>query len=418
VRTQDLPTSPPRARLLDLSRLISRVGRHETGIDRVERAYLKRLQDQPEPLWALVKLRERFYLFDRAGAEALAARLTGSAAWGPLDAPARLRQRLRRPVPPVETDLRHLARGWCYAPGLKRLLRRHLRPGTAWINVGQVNLLERRVFDAIHAIPGGRAHVMIHDVIPLVYEGYKGLRGVELFRDKVALVSARADLVVCNSEATRREAAAQFSARGRVPPMLTAHLGIDLPQPDRAALPPGFDTARPWFIALGTIERRKNHALLLDIWEHFAATLPPEQIPALVIAGQRGWANDDLFERLDASPLTGRHVFEFNTLGDGAVAALVEGARALLMPSIMEGYGLPVAEALALGTPVLANDLPVYREAFGNNPVYADIADMYSWAKKILEFAEADTKGQRAAGGAGIQIPTWQEHFNLVLKVT
>jgi glycosyltransferase involved in cell wall biosynthesis len=88
------------------------------------------------------------------------------------------------------------------------------------------------------------------------------------------------------------------------------------------------------------------------------------------------------------------------------------------MPSFAEGFGLPPAEALALGTPVIANDLPVYHEVLGNNPVYVPVANMYSWAEKIIELAQADRKERKAAVGEASWLPTWQEHFNLVLKVT
>ena len=111
-----------------------------------------------------------------------------------------------------------------------------------------------------------------------------------------------------------------------------------------------------------------------------------------------------------------RHVFEHNGLGDGAVSALVSGARALLMPSHAEGFGLPPAEALALGTPAIVGDLPVYREVLGNNPVYLNTHDMYSWANEILEFARGRNRGPTAASGGVPELPTWQAHFDLVFK--
>ncbi|MDT9702392.1 glycosyltransferase, partial [Streptomyces sp. P17] len=92
---------------------------------------------------------------------------------------------------------------------------------------------------------------------------------------------------------------------------------------------------RPRFVTLGTIEPRKNHALLLDVWD----SLPPPR-PQLVVIGRRGWADQALFARIAATP----DVAEFNTLDDGQVAAVLTGAQALLMPSFAEGFGLPLTE--------------------------------------------------------------------------
>jgi glycosyltransferase involved in cell wall biosynthesis len=231
------------------------------------------------------------------------------------------------------------------------------------------------------------------------------------------IVSAQADVVICNSETTRRDVGRHFTRFGRVPELVVAPLGVTPPRPDPAALPAGVDLARPRFVTLGTIEPRKNHALLLDVWEHFARTLPEADIPALDIVGARGWANETVFDRLDRSPLRGRHLFEHGALADGAAAALVQGARALLMPSLAEGFGLPPAEALALGTPVIATDLPVYREFLGNNPVYLDGSDMYSWANQILSFSRGQAGTHTAARAEATALPTWQDHFDLVFRV-
>lgn len=97
------------------------------------------------------------------------------------------------------------------------------------------------------------------------------------------------------------------------------------------------------------------------------------------------------------------------------MAALLLGARALLMPSLAEGYGLPVAEAARAGTPVLCNDLPVFREVLGDYAVYADVGDMYSWKTTIIEFA-----GRVRAPGSGhfFEAETgWTDHFKVVLSI-
>jgi glycosyltransferase involved in cell wall biosynthesis len=405
----------PAARLLDLSRLFSRVGRGAcTGIDRVEAAYLTRLLNDPCPLFSLVRTPEGFSLLDRDGTRALALRLFGAEAWGPADLRARLRLRANPAQRAGRADLRRLSLSRTSHNQIGSLLRRYLPEGTVWLNVGHANL-GTGMFDAIHNIPGGRAVVLLHDTIPVDYPAFQRPETVSDFACKLAAIARNADLVICNSAATEADAKRHFSAIGPVPPTLVAHLGVDLARTEVGQLPASLNSARPWFLALGTIEPRKNHALLLDIWDHFAKELETDDIPGLVIAGRRGWLNEDVFRRLDTSPLAGLHIHEYANLDDASVTALLKETQALLMPSFAEGFGLPPAEALALGTPVIANDLPVYHEVLGNNPVYVPVANMYSWAEKIIELAQADRKERKAAVGEASWLPTWQEHFNLVL---
>jgi glycosyltransferase involved in cell wall biosynthesis len=92
----------------------------------------------------------------------------------------------------------------------------------------------------------------------------------------------------------------------------------------------------------------------------------------------------------------------------------MQGARALLMPSFAEGFGLPVAEAMSLGVPVIAADLRVYREIYVNYPVYVNPNDHYQWAAKIQELVV--NSGKQATGSMMAAGLTWENHFNAVLS--
>ncbi len=86
-------------------------------------------------------------------------------------------------------------------------------------------------------------------------------------------------------------------------PVTVAPIGTTLAAP--ASAPPDLDLSRPYFVALGTIEPRKNHALLLDAWDLLAQRLPASAVPRLFIFGRRGWCNEAVFARLDALPAGG-----------------------------------------------------------------------------------------------------------------
>lgn len=409
----------PPARCLDVTRLVSRVGRGpHTGIDRVEQAYLDHLLSLPAPLFLLCRTATGYVLLDRQGALALASRLAGAVAWGGPDLAGFLSRKLSAPRRRAEADLRRLSVARARRGRLARLLRTHLPEGTAYLNVGHSNL-HPEVFEAWRALPGARVGVLVHDTIPLDYPGFQRPGTPARFEAMLRRVGASADLAIYNSEATRTASETWFARWGRVPPGVVAHLGVVPAPPDQAALPPGLSLPRPYFLALGTIEPRKNHALLLDVWQALSAELPPEDLPGLVIVGSRGWKNEEVFRRLDAlSPKAG--IVELSNLSDGAVTALIDGAAALLFPSRAEGYGLPPMEAAARGTPTICANLPVYREILGDYPVYADPDDVYFWKQSIRNLAESMQAGQSGEGTRRVppDLPDWSSHFGVVLART
>jgi glycosyltransferase involved in cell wall biosynthesis len=383
---------PPPARLIDLTRLVSRLGRGPlTGVDRVELAYLDALLAGHVPVFGLVRTALGFVLLDRAGADCVAQRAAGTAAMGHADWLGRWTRRRQPARARAEADLRRLALARCAGPLLGRMLRRRLPADTSYLNLGHANLAARRLA-AIKAA-GLRIAVLVHDVIPLDYPQFTRPGISQVFARKMAAVAAHADLVIHTTEDARNRTARHFARMGRVPPGVVAPLGVPKPKPDAALIPPGLDMTQPYFVTVGTIEPRKNHVLLLDVWDRL-----PQPKPKLYIIGARGWANEAVFTRLD-----------------GAVAALLQGARALLFPSLAEGYGLPPIEAMALGVPVLCAPLTVYHETMGDYPVYLDPSDSYPWLETIIRMGR--TEGKRGAHAGGMAIPTWADHFNRVLSL-
>jgi glycosyltransferase involved in cell wall biosynthesis len=411
------------ARLLDLTRLISRAGRTLTGIDRVELAYLKALVEQPEPAFGLIKSSLGYLLLDAAGMRALAARIEGDVAWGKADRLSRGFGRLDKMQRRAQSDARRLAIARSFRAGLKRLLRRHLPEGCAYINVGHSNFSDR-VAQAVKQGARGRIAVMVHDTIPLDHPLYQTPEAVTRFEHMLRRVRDAADLVLYNSAATRAAAEGYMAAWGGAPEGLVAHLGVELAAPRPEALPRGVPGEGVYFVSVGTLEPRKNHMLLIEIWERLVKQTPPQEMPHLFICGQRGWKNEELFFRLDRSQLMDEYIHELPGLSDGAIAALLENAAGALYPSFAEGYGLPMIEAAAAGVPVVCADLPVYREILGDYPVYASLKDSYLWQRRITALAKAKMTGGRAgneAGGnrdTGITPPDWHAHFKTVLKVT
>jgi glycosyltransferase involved in cell wall biosynthesis len=394
---------------------VSRLGRGWlTGIDRVELAYLRRFQADAVPFFALVRTPVGFVLLDRDGARHVLARATGRAAAGPGDPIGRL---LRRRAPDLgrdEADLRRLALGRCLPPFLAGILRHHLPRDTDCYLVGHANL-SAPVLAALGR-GGGRVVVLLHDTIPLDRPDLTAPGTPARFAARLGAVAARADLVLFSTRDAAARALPHLAQAGRTPPALVAPLGVEPLLPDPAAVPAHlFADDRPAFLALGTIEPRKNHALLLDLWEDMHATMPDSRIPRLILAGARGWSNEAVFRRLDTRPHVGRTVVECPGLGDGAIASLMDRCEALLFPSLTEGFGLPPVEAAARGLPVIASPLPALRETLGDYPDYLEPANHGAWLRAILECADQARRPEVAARSPR-RVPTWADHFNLVLS--
>nr|WP_256474157.1 glycosyltransferase [Lutimaribacter sp. EGI FJ00013] len=226
-------------------------------------------------------------------------------------------------------------------------------------------------------------------------------------------VCAQADRIICNSHVTAADVTRIADQWGALPPLVVAHLGVTAPRPaPEWPHPAGLDPRRPYFITVGTIEPRKNHAFLLDLWSALAQS-GARPMPQLLICGGRGWQNANVFERLDRDAMMGRDVFEHPDLTDAQLGAAMTGAAGLLFPSLAEGFGLPPAEAAAMGVPVICNDLPVFREILGDIPVYADVNEIYHWQTTIMALVAEIRAGRKRQPAA---MPSWETHFNTVLN--
>ncbi|MSU91548.1 glycosyltransferase [Rhodobacteraceae bacterium 2CG4] len=400
------PGSPDPGRpdiVLDVSRTVSRFGAGgDTGVDRVERAYVRHLLARGGRVFFLTRVLGGMALLDARGMTAL---LAHTDAPGTLPAPDALGLAARRQSPArrrAESAVRRLALGWARHGRAAAMLGGHLRSGFTCVNVGHLHL-EPRVLSCLRSAGCATLAVMIHDVIPLDFPEFARPGVPERFRAMLEQVAAEADLLIFNSDDTARRTLRRLP--GRVPDTVTALLGVDPLAPDR--MPPRADGTHPSFVVLGTIEPRKNHLLLLSVWRQLAEELPEAQVPHLHVIGRRGWENQNITAILDRAPFMNRFVFEHGFLPDDALAARLGAARALLFPSFAEGYGFPLAEALQMGVPAICADLPVYRELAGGIPTYLDPLDGPGWKHAVLS---ATQKGERHEPGQ-VSVPKWETHF-------
>jgi glycosyltransferase involved in cell wall biosynthesis len=252
----------------------------------------------------------------------------------------------------------------------------------------------------------------VHDLIPVTHPEYCRPGESGRHRARMNMVLGTAHGVIANSAATLEELAAYAKANGLpMPPAVAALLApAQLAAPDDE--PP---LTKPYFVMLGTIEPRKNHWLLLQLWRQLIERLG-EAAPSLVIIGQRGWECENVVDLLERCEVLQGFVFEHSVCSDAELASWLHHARALLFPSFTEGYGMPLVEALSMGVPVLASDLPAFREIAGDIPEYVDPLDGTRWRELVVEYAlpESQARLKQFQRMAGFVVPTWDAHFEQV----
>ncbi len=258
--------------------------------------------------------------------------------------------------------------------------------------------------------------LFIHDTIPCDYPEY--CREHEGAKHLLRLRNAfrHATHLVVNSEYTARRLEHWRQVLGGAEvPVEVIPIGVDEGLLDHARYQqPPFVAKRPYFVMLGTIEPRKNHGLLLHLWRHFVETMRPDEIPELILVGRRGWDNESVFRHLDRCESLRGHVREMNGVLDDELWPLLRGARAMLFPSFVEGWGMPMVEALALGVPVIGSDIPPFREAGQGIPELLSPLDGNGWAARVLEYAARGSLARKEQKERLVNFrpPSWERHFD------
>lgn len=373
---------PQRDLLLDVTRLVWRVwsGRLPTGIDRVCLAYLDHYA--PRAL-AVIQRNELRMVLSAQHSERLFALLREG---GP---GFRLRLTVLLGAAALSRGPDGSTRGWTY------------------LNIGHTGLDAPGLAGWL-ARQGWKAVYLVHDLIPISHPEFCRPGESRRHRQRMRTVLDSAAGVIANSAATR-DALADFAAREHrpVPRCQVAWLASPEQTPPAELAPPN----RPTFVMIGTIEGRKNHLLLLHLWEKLAKELGPAT-PKLVLIGQRGWEADEVFALLDRSPRLKGYVRELGRCDDATMFGWLDHARALLMPSFIEGFGIPVIEALQRGVPVIASDLPVFREIAGDIPLYLDPLDGQGWEAAIRAYcSDTPDRVRQLAAMPSFHAPSWDDHF-------
>lgn len=379
--------------LLDVTRLLVQraAGQTPTGIDRVCLAYVRQFGSVSRAV-----LQVRYGLF---ALSCVLSKRDSDNLFGMLRGPGReLRKRLAG-------FLLHAVPGSWRQPCVR---------GAIYLNVGHTGIGAKGYGRWLSRM-GVKPVFLVHDLIPITHPEYCSPKSKELHVARMETVLNHGVGVIANSQESLKSLREFATERGAtLPPAVVALLGVDLAQP-KAAECTVRPVAGPYFVVVGTIEGRKNHLLLLKVWRKLARVMGSSS-PRLIVIGRRGWEAESATDLLDrCEPLRGV-VVEHSSCSDAELVAYLKHARALLFPSHIEGYGLPLVEALGLGTPVLASDLAVFREIAQAIPDYIDPLDGLGWLKAVQDYAEESSlrREQQLIRMRGYRPPKWSDHFDKV----
>lgn len=271
---------------------------------------------------------------------------------------------------------------------------------------------------------GVKQYFVVYDLLPLLRPDCFEPHLLPLFRAWYEAIAEVSDGILCISRAVADEFEQWLhQARPeRQSPLQVGwfHLGADLDGSPVAGPPsssPGNDlTALSGcvnILMVGTIEPRKGHAQALAAFEQ----LWQQGIDInLVIVGRPGWLVEKLVARIANHPERGRRLFWFDKADDALLLETYRQASALLMPSEGEGYGLPLIEAARHGVPLIARDLPVFREVAGEHAHYFSGYDPGSLSTAIQSWLKLHELGEHPKAN-GVTWASWAESTRQLVQV-
>jgi glycosyltransferase involved in cell wall biosynthesis len=258
--------------------------------------------------------------------------------------------------------------------------------------------------------PGGAGLVVtVHDLAPIRFAERYPRRARSLYKRGALITASEAARIICPSRSTALDVEEFYGVereRIRVVPhgVDVSDLGIH----DAEELWARRGVTEPYVLWVGTQERRKNVMAVLDAFANVASRHPNL---SLVLHGPNGWLGDEVGEGVRLRGMHGRTIVSEGSLPRSELAALYARASVFVYPSLYEGFGLPVLEAMACGTPVVSSNISALPETAGDAALLVDPLDDEALAEAIEHIIEDPStaedlsrRGQKRAAGF-----TWAE---------
>lgn len=229
-----------------------------------------------------------------------------------------------------------------------------------------------------------------YDLIPILYPQYCVGHVAAGFKEYFGKLSWSSSTMLCISQQSRsdyRKLVRQIGAPEI--PSVVIPLGDNVPDA-KGIVGPEIQRLKekPYILFVSTIERRKNHEVLYRAYHLLAKDGHGKNLPKLVFVGMPGWGVGDLLKDIELDPLIEGRIVQLNHVTDAELSFLYRNAKFMVYPSLYEGWGLPVGEALACGKAVVASARGSIPEVGGDLVVYVDPWNAQAWADEILRLVE------------------------------
>ena len=275
----------------------------------------------------------------------------------------------------------------------------------------------RKLIDEVHS-KHGKVFGLVHDLFPIQHpEWFPSAYFRTVFTQWHDMLCIGADGIICNSHVTADNLARYVCQkrlnRSRSLNLYVFPMGVKIPKASgktRKEIQDFFGEKRKTFLMVGTVEPRKGHALVFDAFQHILCTRDDCQ---LLIIGRDGWGNSEFQDRLRGSQALKKHVLWIKDASDAELLWAYRHASALIAASTDEGFGLPLIEAAKFRVPIIASDIPIFKEVAQKYADYFQVNDVSSLTNCLIKWL--NEKNHPDSGK--IMLYTWRDSAQAIWEI-
>lgn len=259
---------------------------------------------------------------------------------------------------------------------------------------------------------------VVHDLTYVYHPEVVEAKNLAHLRRVVPRSIKQADFIITVSESVKAELIKEFNLDPErcvvtpIPPAAEFYQKSDNDIHKKYKIP-----TEKYIYFIGTLEPRKNLSTLLKAYLQLPDAIRKEY--SLILGGSKGWKNEALQESLRKAEESGENVRHIGFVDQADSPALYQKADVFVMPSLYEGFGIPILESMASGTPVVASNIPVLREVGGDAAIYASPDSVSDFRDKILAALKFTTSPEwRARAKENAARFSWEDNTDKIIATT